>query len=176
MNLTSLEEIGSRQRWSVQQVHRRVTALSLCFDKDEIVIGANGKKLLTDSGLTKVWRLAELERGGLTIDAGVRQMMKELNIVEKSEENSQGQGSLSWSQANAMSKEIQQELRNQIARLEEDKKFLQDQVNMLLTQLAQSHDERRALSAGEVQRRESGVAGSSPSRWTLLKRIFGKKS
>jgi len=116
---------------SERQIHIRLTKLAPLLS-GHIHTGKNNRKLIDDQGFAILQRVIELEKEGIAVDLAVEQVKEELNNGD--------QISISTDVNRGITAELLEELRRTISRLEEDKRFLQTQLEAKEREIERLHE------------------------------------
>lgn len=150
----TVNDLAKRFGLHPKSVRERLNGLSPLVEP-HMERGRNNAILLTDSGLSIFDRLIQLEQDGHTMATAVQQMLNERSYQEET----RGQPADIPGAASRHTDLLIDELRSRIKSLEEDKSYLQDQLNH-----AQSQIQAMLPAESEGRRRHS--------RWKYLKAVF----
>ena len=131
IDVRDVKDLSAMLGLSERQIHIRLTKLAPLLS-GHIHTGKNNRKLIDDQGFAILQRVIELEKEGIAVDLAVEQVKEELNNGD--------QISISTDVNRGITAELLEELRRTISRLEEDKRFLQTQLEAKEREIERLHE------------------------------------
>lgn len=120
----SIKDLESTLGMSYERIRTRISNLSDSFD-DVTETGKRGKILVTDTGLSLLKRLRELEKEGISVEAGIEEIRKELQSPD-------GNGDITGLKVSEGNSEVIQVLKEEIQFLRNELEKRDQQIQQLL--------------------------------------------